>query len=355
MRCPSHSGIRSGLISKLWNAAAAIGLLGIAAPFAAAGVPDAGAVPAGQPPGAPAPFVVPAWLYPGNSGTPANPKPLDAVTPLSVPGSRAHFTRAQIGNLFEVPDWHPGAHPPMPDAVAHGRRPQRYACAYCHLATGGGRPENAALAGLPAPYIEQQMADFRTGARRSAWAAGYYPTELMRQVAADTTATDTAAAAAYFFSLKLTPRVRVVEIEQVPKTIDKGWLYALVKGAGTEPIGHRIIEVAENQERHELRDPTAGFIAYVPPGSLQRGRKIGTTGVESPATACTACHGVDLKGTGLIPPLAGRLPTYIVRQLLAFRSGARATDAGRPMQAVVIQLSIDDMIAVAAYAGSLPP
>jgi cytochrome c553 len=57
---------------------------------------------------------------------------------------------------------------------------------------------------------------------------------------------------------------------------------------------------------------------------------------------------------GLIPPLAGRYPTYIVRQLLAFKTGARYTAASQPMQAVVARLSVEDMIAVAAYAASLP-
>jgi hypothetical protein len=34
----------------------------------------------------------------------------------------------------------------------------------------------------------------------------------------------------------------------------------------------------------------------------------------------------NLQGVGLIPPLAGRLPTYILRQLLAFKTGARGCD-----------------------------
>ena len=42
-----------------------------------------------------------------------------------------------------------------------------------------------------------------------------------------------------------------------------------------EPIGHRIIEIPENLERTELRDDTSGFIAYVPPGSVKRGKVAG--------------------------------------------------------------------------------
>jgi cytochrome c553 len=43
-----------------------------------------------------------------------------------------------------------------------------------------------------------------------------------------------------------------------------------------------------------------------------------------------------------------------LRQLLAFKTGARAAPAGAPMQAVVAGLQLRDMIAAAAYAASLP-
>jgi cytochrome c553 len=56
-----------------------------------------------------------------------------------------------------------------------------------------------------------------------------------------------------------------------------------------------------------------------------------------------------------VPPLAGRSPSYLLRQLIAFRTGARATPASAPMQAVAASLNLDDMIAAAAYAGSRAP
>jgi cytochrome c553 len=46
--------------------------------------------------------------------------------------------------------------------------------------------------------------------------------------------------------------------------------------------------------------------------------------------------------------LPGRSPTYILRQLLAFRTGARSSESSRSMQPVVERLGIDDMIAIAA-------
>ena len=41
----------------------------------------------------------------------------------------------------------------------------------------------------------------------------------------------------------------------------------------TEPIAGRLIEVPSDEEQNErLRNPRVGFIAYVPPGSLARGK-----------------------------------------------------------------------------------
>ncbi len=93
----------------------------------------------------------PAWAYPIGPFD----RPEDDGTPKHVPGSTAAFTMTQIRDRFNVPDWHPADHPPMPDVVAHGRKPDIWGCGYCHLPNGQGRPENAGLAGLPAGYIAQ--------------------------------------------------------------------------------------------------------------------------------------------------------------------------------------------------------
>jgi cytochrome c553 len=62
-----------------------------------------------------------------------------------------------------------------------------------------------------------------------------------------------------------------------------------------------------------------------------------------------------LQGVGLIAPLAGRSSTCIIRQLVAFKTGARMGANGQPMLAVVAKLKIGKMIDLAAYAASLPP
>jgi len=301
-------------------------------------------------------FAVPAWPYPGNPLSPgAVAPPTDATTPLRLPGSNQSFSAAQVRDLFATPDWYPNRHPPMPDIVAHGRRPAVYACGYCHLPDGQGRPENAALAGLPAAYIEAQVADFRSGARRSAWLGTYLPTDFMRASAENAANAEVASAAEYFSGLRLTRRVEVVEATVIPRVVESAWVYVMVGGEDTEVLGQRIIEVAIDHERHELRDPATAYRAYVPHGSIARGRTIAQRGQGGTALACVACHGADLRGAGAIPPLAGRSPTYIVRQLLAFRTGSRSTAAGAPMMPVVALMGVDDMMAAAAYAASLEP
>ncbi len=304
-------------------------------------------------------FDVPAWLFPinppaGSSATPA-PAP-DSSRLLHVPNSTAEFTPAEVTNLFSVPDWHPTKHPPMPAVVAQGRKPNVYACGYCHLPGGEGRPENASLAGLPAPYIIRQMRDIASHARRIPWVGPeYLPAAFMTTVAGDVTDSETAEAAAYFSALTLRKRrADVIETDRVPRMHVAGWMYVPTPGAGDELLGARIVEVARDLERHELRDSAAEYVAYVPVGSIERGRKLATTDTDR-TLACAGCHGPGLRGVGEIPPIAGRSPSYLMRQLVAFRTGARDTTAAAPMKPVVAQLDVDEMIALAAYAASLAP
>jgi cytochrome c553 len=126
------------------------------------------------------------------------------------------------------------------------------------------------------------------------------------------------------------------------------------EGGETEPIGGRIIETPENLERTELRDDHSGFVAYVPVGSIKKGEVL-VTGGSSKALRCATCHGSGLRGKGKVPPLAGRSPSYIVRQLYDIQSGARTGVAVHPMKPVVTKLTIDDMAAIAAYTASLNP
>jgi cytochrome c553 len=62
-----------------------------------------------------------------------------------------------------------------------------------------------------------------------------------------------------------------------------------------------------------------------------------------------------MKGIGPIPPIAGRSPSYLVRQLYDFQTGARAGISSALMKPSVEKLTVEDMIALAAYASSLSP
>ena len=61
------------------------------------------------------------------------------------------------------------------------------------------------------------------------------------------------------------------------------------------------------------------------------------------------------RGLGPVPPLAGRSPSYIVRQLFDMQKGNRNGPNAKLMKPVVASLTVDDMIAIAAYVSSRSP
>jgi cytochrome c553 len=294
----------------------------------------------------------PPWAYVSN--TPGFKPPADDGTIRRVPGSNAGYTLTQMRDRFISPDWHPADYPPRPEVVARGRKPDVFACGWCHRADGPGGPENANLTGLPASYIVQQMLDFKSGARKSS-VPTLGPQTLKATLAPAVTQEEIEAAASYFASIKPRSIVRVIEATMVPKTYGTGGHLAAVKTGETEPIGERIIEVPEDLEQFVSRDTRSRFIAYVPPDSIKKGQALASTGGGGKTQQCATCHGPDLKGIGPIPPIAGRSPSYIVRQLYDFKHGTRAGAASALMKASVDKLNIEDMLALAAYAASLPP
>jgi cytochrome c553 len=274
--------------------------------------------------------------------------------PQHVPGSVAAFTLAQIGDLSNAPDWHPEHHPSMPDIVAHGRKADIFACGYCHLPNGQGRPENSSLAGLPADYIVQQLADFQSGARKSS-EPRHLPTAYMINNESKANPQEIQAAAQYFSGLKPFRWIRVVETRTVGKTHVAGWMLVSSTAAGLEPIGTRIVETPENLERTELRDDASGFIAYVPRGSIRKGESLVKTGDSGRTVPCAGCHGATLRGIGNVPSIAGRSPSYVVRQMYDIKTGSRAGINAGLMRAPVARLSVSDLISIAAYTASLQP
>jgi cytochrome c553 len=303
----------------------------------------------------------PAWAYAIPPAAPAAPggapaaQPAPDPTPRTLPGSTLNFPLANIRDAFGPADWFPGDHPAMPEVVAKGRKPDVRACSLCHYPNGKGRPENAGVAGLPVSYFIQTMNDFRSDVRKSG-EPRKANTNVMITIAKGMTEDEIKAAAQYFGSMKWTPWIKVMETKAVPKTRIQGGMYLRLEGEETEPLGMRIIETPENVEHTEtLRDPRSGFIAYAPTGSIKKGEALVTTGGNGKTVQCSVCHGADLKGLGPVPGLAGRSPSYLVRQMYDMQAGARHGVWTDLMKPVVAKLTDEDFVSIAAYLSSRMP
>jgi cytochrome c553 len=293
---------------------------------------------------------LPPWAF-----TPSPPRkgarPPDDGTLLHVPGSTKAYTRTQINDGGNPPDWFPDMHPLMPNAVAHGGKTYS-GCAECHLANGNGKPDTAALNGLPAAYIEQQIEDFRNGGRHAS--VPRMSVRSMLPVAMNITPTETKDAAEYFASVKPVKWIRVVESDSVPKTEYAGYRFVAIPDGGTEPIGNRVVELPISADRTDMRDASSGFVAYVPKGSIAKGEVLVQSG-GGKTTPCVMCHGKDLRGMGtLIPPIAGRSPSSAGRQIYDFKSGARDGANASLMKAPVAPLTDEDIVNIVSYLSSLP-
>lgn len=277
----------------------------------------------------------PTWAYP-----PAQTS--------SVPRSTRQFSETAIFDRTRPVDWFPGDHPAMPDAVQG--RAQQFACGYCHSPDGGGRPENAALAGVPEAYIVRLVADMKSGAR--AYDPHLNNSANMVMAAKLSSDADVRSAAQYFAGLKYRKRLKVVEAADIPRATANS-VYFFDTGGARESIGQRIVEGPDDAERFRRRDPHTTYTAYVPPGSLARGAALARGG--DGRASCESCHGPGLRGSAEAPPLAGRFATAQFRQLYDFSKGLRGGAQAAKMKQAVSGLSQSDMLALAAYAASLEP
>jgi cytochrome c553 len=287
----------------------------------------------------------PEWAFPVTENN--QPAPRIAGDKVRTIG-KVTIARAKADDMYDIPDWRPELHPPMPKIVQFGNKDtQVRACGSCHLPTGTGHDESAYVAGLPSAYFIEQLAAWKSGERT------YGGT--MVGIGKAITDAEAKEAADYFASLKPRQWIRVVEADAVPKSfIGPGNKRLESPSGGSEPLGNRIIEVPQDEEAVVYRDPISGFVAYVPKGSIARGEALVKTG-GGKTTLCGVCHAVTLQGLGNWPGLAGRHPNYIVRQLWNIQNGERAGPSVALMKPVVERLSADDMLAIAAYVGSLTP
>jgi cytochrome c553 len=289
---------------------------------------------------------LPAWAF--NIPDKVQP-PTDALTgPVHVPDSTKEYDAAKMQGNATPPDWFPTEHPPAPGIVAGGPG-VTMACGSCHLMSGQGHPESADIAGLPVAYFIRQMNYFKSGARKDDIRMG--------PIAKTTSDEDWRLAAEYYAAIKPIPFVKVTETATLPKTFvaTAGRHRLIAPEGGMEEMGQRIVEIPEDPLLTTDRDPHSGFIAYVPLNSISKGKALVENGGGGKTVQCATCHGDGLKGMGDVPRIAGMQPVYIARQLICMQNGTSAGTATAAMKKAVANLTEDDIIAISAYVGSLPP
>lgn len=298
---------------------------------------------------------LPDWAYtpPPPPGSPPPPSALPATDDavVSIAGTTRTFTRGQLRAQKETMDWYPeDRRGTMPDVVRFGKDGVRQ-CTLCHLPDGSGRPENAPISAYHPTYFLQQMQDYRDGLRRSA-DPRKANTNLMIGFAKATTREEDLAAAEYFARQPYPRRIKVVESKTAPSVRLQGGMHMAVpagEGGGMVPIpADEIVEIPDDNLRAEARDTRLSWTAYVPPGTLSRGRQVAET------YQCATCHGANLEGIGPVPALAGRSPSYTMRQLFDMKTGARRGPWAELMRQAVTSMSLQDMMAVSAFAASTP-
>jgi len=296
------------------------------------------------------PSSYPDWAYgvptPENEAT----APRDDGTVYSLPGSDGRFTRGQISGAGRKPpaDWYPGDHPAMPKIIAAGDPAREItACAGCHYPNGKGRPQNANLAGLNGAYLARQLREMKSGVRKSAEPRKHNAQQMV-DFAKAMTESEIGEAAAYYAALPVTVPIQVVETATVPKMRSQEGMWLPHEDRTRQPIAGRVIETPADVDREQLRDPHAGFIAYVPVGAVAKGRRLATE------HGCEGCHGAGLRGgVDETPAIAGRSPSYLARQLYDFQQGARHGEMAAAMREVSAKLTAADIVNLTAYAASL--
>ena len=185
--------------------------------------------------------------------------------------------------------------PKVADTIAERVR----ACTVCHGKEGRATSDGyyPRIAGKPAGYLYNQLANFRDGRRRNAtmtYLVTNLPDAYLREIAA-------------YFAAQHPP-------------------YPPPQAASTTP---------------EM---------------LERGRQLATRGdAAKNIPACTACHGSALTGVApAIPGLLGLPRDYLISQFGAWQIRARQAAAPDCMAEITRRLSADDVSAVIAYLAAQP-
>ena len=175
--------------------------------------------------------------------------------------------------------------------LERGRKIVSASCFLCHGMQGEAASElSPRLAGQNPAYLAKQLANFKSGERKSS---------TMRPMAAGLSADDMRAVALYF-----------------------------------------------SRQRAQGHLPADAAVAA-------RGKRIYEQGGgATEVAACIGCHGERAQGTESLPRLAGQFPAYLATQLQQFGSRERTND-NAVMQSIAARMTADEIEAVAAYLGAL--
>ena len=219
------------------------------------------------------------------------------------------------------------------------------------MPNGKGRPENAPVAGQPYAYIVQQLHDFKNDLRASA-EPRKANTAQMIEAAKDMTDDEIKEAATVLLVDASGRRGSAwSRPTRCRRRASRATCSSRCRTARPSRSATASSKRREDSERFELRDPHSGFIAYVPTGSLKKGAALVASG-GGKTHAVRRLPRPDLNGLGPVPGIAGRSPSYIVRQLWDIQQGTRKGTWSPLMKPVVEHLTQDDMIAIAAYVAS---
>jgi len=116
---------------------------------------------------------------------------------------------------------------------------------------------------------------------------------------------------------------RVVEADRVPITFHNIHLMRMpLRVAGREPIGDRIID-CRSPRQAESRDPHSGFVAYVPAGSIARGKNSHPRPAQAKRLLVSICPRIVARRMAEVPRNAGHSPMYLSANSTT-SSGSRA-------------------------------
>lgn len=179
----------------------------------------------------------------------------------------------------------------VPAAAARAEEIVQGQCFICHGADGeSSSPVFPRLAGQNAGYVARQLADYKSGKRKSS---------------------------------TMQPMVEALSAEDFK---------ALGQFFATRPT-----------HGHEVQDPELA----------QAGRYVFVRGnPSSGVAACATCHGADGHGSETLPRLAGQHAQYTENQLRQFNKRERTND-NAVMHAIASKLTEQEMKAVAAYLSGL--